>query len=185
MDKKQNKPFQVDDNGVSRIIWESRSMASSVFVFTKDKEGYWRVLANERGPGCPDFVGFWVCPCGYLDYGETLKGAAVRECYEETGVLIGYYNIKEYNYNDSPEENRQNVTHRFYTVVNNGFDYAFSKKNNEENEVNQIAWVRLDLLDNFRWAFGHKEIILDIFNKRINIPWWKKFVLNIYEKYVK
>lgn len=184
METKQNKPFKVNDNGVERTIWESRSMAAALFVFTQDKEGYWRVLANKRGQGCPDYKGYWVCPCGYLDYNETLRNAAWRECFEETGVRLSKQHIKHYKFNDSPSENLQNVAHVHYIVVKNGFDFAFSNKNNEENEVEDIAWIRLDLVNNFQWAFGHKDIIMEVFNMRVNLPWWKKKLLALYEKYL-
>jgi len=182
----QNTPWKVIDpaTGLEKTIWQSRSMASAIFVFTKDNEGNWRVLANKRGPGCPDFIGHWVCPCGYLDYGETLKAAAWRECYEETGVRLDYNSIKEYKLNDDPMQNLENVTKIHYIVVKNGLDYTFSKKNNEENEVDSIAWIRLDLINNFNWAFNHKEIMMEVFNMRVNLPWWKRKLLALYEKYL-
>ena len=181
---KQNKPFKVNDNGVERTIWESRSMAAAIFVFTKDKDGYWRVLANKRGKGCPDYVGCWGCPGGYLDYNETLRNAAYRECFEETGVRLFEQNIKHYKFTDAPTENLQNVAHIHYIVVDNGFDFVFSNKNNEADEVDEIAWIRLDLLNNFKWAFNHKNIIREVFDMRINLPWWKKQILKLYDKYL-
>ena len=70
------------------IGWFSRSMATALFAFCKDEDGDWCVLASERGLEAADFRGMWNCPCGYLDYDETTKECAVRECFEETGVQI-------------------------------------------------------------------------------------------------
>lgn len=183
---KKNIPWEVtDQDGNKKTIWESRSMVSAVFVFTQDKEGYWRVLAIKRGSGCPDGVGSWVCPCGYLDYGESLRLAAYRECHEETGVHLRSDDIRLYSISDHHiTDEKQNVVAIHYTVVNNGFDYAFTTKYSEPNEVDEIAWVRIDLLDNFNWAFGHKDIIMDIWNNRIFIPWWKKLLIKMYRKYI-
>ena len=61
---------------------------------------------------------------------------------------------------------------------------VFSKKNNEADEVDEIAWIRLDLLNNFKWAFNHKNIIREVFDMRINLPWWKKQILKLYDKYL-
>ena len=61
------------------IGWFSRSMATAIFVFCKDADGDWCVLASERGEEAADFRGMWNCPCGYLDFDETTKECAVRE----------------------------------------------------------------------------------------------------------
>lgn len=66
-----------------RKVWLSRSMAVVGVYVINDK-----VLMVKRGPGCPDEVGKWVLPCGYLDGNETLKEAMYRETYEETGINI-------------------------------------------------------------------------------------------------
>ena len=70
------------------IGWFSRSMASAIFIYCKDKDDNWCVLASERGEEAADFRGFWNCTCGYLDFNETTKDCAMRELYEETGLLI-------------------------------------------------------------------------------------------------
>ena len=70
-----------------KTYWVSRSMAVACFVFA-NINNEWRVLANQRGTGAADFNGLWNVPCGYLDFDETTKEAAMREVYEETGVKI-------------------------------------------------------------------------------------------------
>ena len=51
--------------------WISRSIAVACFVYKIVNDEIY-VLANKRGSGTPDFQGYWYCPCGYLDYDETL-----------------------------------------------------------------------------------------------------------------
>ena len=182
---RQNTPWEVtDQNGEKKIIWEDRSLATALFAFTKDKNGYWRVLSIKRGRGCPDYIGDWCVPCGYLDYNETLRNAAYRECKEETGVMLSENRFKFLTIVDEPSENNQTVTALFYTIVENGFDYSFTNRYNEPNEVDEIAWIRLDLLDNFSWAFSHKEVIKRIYINVINIPWWKKVLIKLTQKYL-
>ena len=38
--------------------------------------------------GAADGQGLWCCPCGYLDFDETLEECVIREIKEETGLTI-------------------------------------------------------------------------------------------------
>ena len=149
------------DRSGNFIGWFSRSMAATLIVIAKDKAGKWYVLGSERGQGAADFQGMWNMPCGYLDFNETVAEAACRECYEETGVKVDPDDIVFYGYNDSPDANRQNVTFRFITtfIDKTVEDIAFSKENNEQDEVGKIEWVPLEEYNDRKWAFGHDEII--------------------------
>ena len=59
-------------------VWVHRSIAVAGFIFCKINDE-WCVLANQRGEGAPDFQGYWNCPCGYLDFDETLAEACSRK----------------------------------------------------------------------------------------------------------
>lgn len=153
------------------IGWLSRSCATSIFVFCKNDDGDWCVLASERGMGCPDFRGHWNCPCGYIDFNETSKECAMRELYEETGILVEEELVKFVGYNDDPRDNRQNITFRFAAVYEDAKvgDFTFSKKLNEKDEVGEIRWVKITEIDDYLWAFGHDKIIIDCYNKVIGV----------------
>jgi ADP-ribose pyrophosphatase YjhB (NUDIX family)/GNAT superfamily N-acetyltransferase len=51
--------------------------------------------------GEPPFKGYWALPAGYIEADESVEEAAVRECYEETGLevelleLFGVYSFPE------------------------------------------------------------------------------------------
>ena len=148
------------------IGWFSRSMATAIFVFCKDADGDWCVLASERGKEAADFRGMWNCPCGYLDFDETTKECAVRECFEETGVKLDPSQLTFINYEDDPvTANRQNVTFRFGARITDKIttDFEFSKKNNEGEEVGEIKWVKVNDIDDYEWAFNHKTRINEIY----------------------
>lgn len=152
------------------IGWFSRSMATALFAFCKDEDGDWCVLASERGLEAADFRGMWNCPCGYLDYDETTKECAVRECFEETGVQIPIDSLVFINYEDDPvTANRQNVTFRFGAKIEDHIttDFKFSKEKNEGAEVGEIKWIKIEDIDNYEWAFNHKNRIIEIFNQVI------------------
>ena len=153
-----------DKNG-NFIGWFSRSMATAIFVFCRDKQGNLYVLASERGNGAADFQGYWNCPCGYLDFNETTKQCAIRELEEETGVGVDESIVKFINYEDDPiTANHQNVTFRFgVNITDNTIEcLTFSKKHNEKNEVGEIAWIPIKDIDKYQWAFNHKTRIIEI-----------------------
>jgi len=146
--------------------WFSRSVAVAIFVYCKDMEGDWCVLASERGEEAADFRGFWNSTCGYLDFNESAKSAALRELYEETGVFITDESMVRFiGYEDSPQANRQNVTFRFAVFIDDTVttDFTFSKKHNEGKEVGEIKWIKIADVDKYMWAFGHDKRIKEIF----------------------
>ena len=165
------KAFGADDKSVRELLapafigWFSRSMATAIFVYCKDADGDWCVLSSVRGEEAADFRGFWNCTCGYLDYDETTKDCAMRELYEETGILIDEDLVKFIGYEDNPEANRQNVTFRFAAFIEDAVttDFTFSKENNEGKEVGEIKWIKISDVDDYMWAYGHDKRIKEIF----------------------
>lgn len=152
----------LDENG--KEWWISRSIAVTGCIFTF-LNGKWCVLANKRGEGTPDFQGMWNMPCGYLDFNETTAEAVIREVYEETGVKVNPDYLHFWCFNDSPTQNRQNVSFRYYALVDaqpgNISVGTGNDRGGEEDEVEAIGWIPVDTVDNYKWAFGHDEIIKD------------------------
>ncbi|MDH4116410.1 MAG: NUDIX domain-containing protein [Acidimicrobiia bacterium] len=60
-----------------------RDPAVGAAVVVRDGEG--RILLVRRGPTSTQ-PGRWCIPCGFVDYGEDVRDAALRELEEETGV---------------------------------------------------------------------------------------------------
>jgi len=154
-----------DKNG-KFLGWYSRSVATAIFFFCRDKNGTLHVLASERGKGAADFNGLWNCPCGYLDHNETTRQCAAREMLEETGIGISEEAIKFISYEDDPvKANHQNITFRFgaYDPENVIERLSkFSRKRSEKNEVGKIKWIPLNEIDKYQWAFGHKTLIVEV-----------------------
>lgn len=141
--------------------WYSRACAVSLFVFCKNTENKWCVLANKRGKNTPDFKGFWNCICGYLDFNENSIQAAQRECKEETNVFIPSQEIEIIGVDSEPQSNKQNVTIRHCVILEDKTtsDFKLSNKNSEYKEVEDVKWIPLDEIDNYEWAFDHKTLI--------------------------
>ena len=172
------KNFEVTDKNTGKKYWISRSIATMCVVVGKDsKTKEIKVLAERRGPGCPDNIGKLVVPCGYLDFDETLKEAAVREIYEETGLKLSVDDLTMTGINDAVSENRQNVTIRFMAVVplidlkvmmeTNQINSNTKSRGGEEGEVSEVLLMTPEEIDKTTpddWAFSHKRIINEVIN---------------------
>lgn len=159
---KQNQPC-FDKNG-EFLGWFSRSVAVVAFVFCKNKKEQWCVLGSVRGKGTPDpeLIGKWNCVCGYVDFNETLKDAAVREVHEETGLHLTTDDFELEGINDDPKsDKRQNITCHYVTIMHDvdAEDFRFTHKYNEKDEVDEIKFIPLNDIKNYEWAFGHEKLI--------------------------
>lgn len=137
-------------------FWISRSMAAVGIVIAYNGMNRY-ILAGKRGPGCPDEVGKWALPCGYLDYDESLEECISRETKEETGIEIDSRKWQLIKIESDPKKDkRQNVTVRFGCILNNNFPLICYKPNEEVVDVNLI---KVSEINNYDWAFNHKELI--------------------------
>lgn len=144
-------------------FWYSRAVATSPFVFCKNKEDKWCVLANKRGEGTLDYQGYWNVPCGYLAFGVDGEENCVKEIFEECGVSIEKEKLKLFSVNTNPSENKQNVSLRYIAMLDGTIDnFSLTNENSEKNEVSDIKWIPLDEIDNYQWAFNHLNIIKEI-----------------------
>lgn len=156
----QNFPFKY----MGRTLWYSRSVATTLFAFSKNEFGEMCVLANKRGKGCPDFQGYWNVVCGYLDFNENSIQCAIRECLEETGLKIPYDRVEVVGVNSEPSSNKQNVSIRHKVILDGTINEwsNFNTDNMEKDEVEEIRWIPLSEVKNYKWAFGHEKLITEI-----------------------
>lgn len=155
------KNFPIIKDG--KEYWIARNMAVACFVFTSINNE-WHILANKRGPGVSDYKGFWNCPCGYLDYNETTEQAAIREVFEETGVKLNH--VEFWKFNDSPHENKQNVTFDYYSIISDpriiDINNNSKDRGGEANEVKEVTWIPVKKLFDYDWAFDHDLIVTNL-----------------------
>lgn len=152
----KNFPFRYK----GKTLWYSRSVATTLLAFAKDSEGKLYILANKRGKGCPDYNGYWNVITGYLEYNYSGEENAVNECFEETGIKLNPNDLEMIGVNTSPKENKQNVSIRYRTMLPNTIDtYHFDLSNMEKDEVEDVKFIPIDEVDNYKWAFNHKDLI--------------------------
>ena len=178
-----NRENEAVDLPDGRKVWLSRSCAVVVNVWYIGADLRPYVLMGKRGPGCPDEVGKWVLPCGYLDYDETLAQAAIREVFEETGLDISgiksndehfilwdnlTVNGQPYLVNSIPrDDTRQNITHYFGFVITGGDMPELSTDNCEPGEVEALEWVPVVEVGEKEIGFGHGRRIDEFYNSKI------------------
>jgi 8-oxo-dGTP pyrophosphatase MutT (NUDIX family) len=155
--------------------WISRSVAVVAVVIVYVINTYSMVydipylLIAKRGKGAADYQGLWNLPCGYLDWNETALEACKREIFEETGLDINNYKFEEYDepfsISTDPSDNKQNVSLRYLFDIEiteeefNKMKEILNTNNSEENEVEEIKFIKLEDYINYEFAFNHEKII--------------------------
>ena len=163
----KNFPVNVD----GKEYWISRALAVVVMAVKRVGEDFF-VLVEKRGKGAADNIGSLCMPCGYLDFDETLKEACSRELKEETGLVVDPARFKMLSINSDPKENRQNVSVRYYCLVQEHEN--FNKElavGGEKDEVDGVYWINVaklvggtvvvnnERIDAETWAFNHENRI--------------------------
>lgn len=152
-------------------LWYSRSVAVGLFLFAKDQFNEWCVLACQRGNGAGSEVDKWNCPGGFVDFDETIYQAALRECYEETGVMTNLKDIKLAGIDSGFfNSDRQTISIRFYYISDKTVEELsknFSFLYNEEDECKKIKFININHVNYYDWAFDHHRRILEIYDKYI------------------
>mgnify|MGYP000871827600 CR=1 FL=1 len=138
--------------------WVSRSVAVSavILTYTPGTRGPLKVLLQERGPGCPDYVGQWACTCGYLDYDEDLDEAIRREIREELGIPGSSVTLVVAGIQSDPRADaRQNVTVRYVAYVPESEALSRFRAGPEVSRVTLIGPSDLPEV----MAFNHRALI--------------------------
>lgn len=196
-----------------RVVWLSRACAVVVPIVIKHNDNLY-VLMGKRGKGCPDEVGRWVLPCGYLNWDETLVQAALREMFEETGFDFISFNKKKGNrvvlenftdgqpyYVNSNVNNastdKQNISHYFGAYIEMGKDDIYlpdltTVYNDGPDEVDELKWVDVDELWEYDIGFNHHKRIeeyLDYIDKNYTLTdrfvrWFNRLLDSAHETFV-
>ena len=110
------------------------------------------VLIERKNP--PDG---WALPGGFVDYGETLESAAVREAKEETGLDVEL--IRQFHtYSDPRRDPRHHTVTTVYVAKAQGTAIA-------GDDAKAAGVFEKEGLPE-KIAFDHKEILNDYFSRR-------------------
>jgi len=118
-------------------------------IIYKDEAQKDQILLTKRN--VPPFKDQWCLPGGHIEAYETSYDAVIRECREETGVLVeplylGYFD------EIFPEQGIHNVALMFYGPVS-------GEPVEDEHEVSEIAWFDINDALSYELAFTHNEVL--------------------------
>lgn len=99
--------------------------------------------------------GKWALPGGFVERGETIKEAVIREVLEETGYKVGEMILLTIRDNpDRPKEDRQNIAFVYFCK-------ALEKTGEPDKESNAQKWFPFsDLPPKEEIAFDHYDDIM-------------------------
>lgn len=153
--------FEVVPFILENTIAKRPTLTVDVIVQFGDSE----ILVVKRGPRTKpeQYRGCYVLPGGHVDYGETVKKAAVRELLEETGLdlepnCLQFLTIAD----DLMRDPRKHSISLVYTVKL-PYDYKFIANPSDETEISAIERVPISTLLTTNMGFDH-QIILRKFN---------------------
>jgi ADP-ribose pyrophosphatase YjhB (NUDIX family) len=133
-----------------KISHKQRNPIPTVDIIIKLRGGI--VLIKRKNP--PEG---WALPGGFVDYGETLEYAAIREAREETGLDVKL--IRQFHtYSDPQRDPRHHTITTVY--VANAKGKAIAGDDAKEAGVFQKEALPEKI------AFDHKEILNDYFSRR-------------------
>lgn len=128
--------------------YKKPSITTDIFIFNDNKEFVLIKRRNEPFKDC------WALPGGFIDYGETVENAAVREAFEETSIPVKLEKLVNV-YSDPQRDSRGHTITIAYTAIG---DLSKAKANDDAKE---LMIVRAEDIENMDLAFDHRQIIED------------------------
>jgi 8-oxo-dGTP diphosphatase len=114
-------------------------------------DGTKRVLILQRAPGSTD-GGKWCLPGGKIEYGETVKEAALRELYEETGLRATALAFLFYQDGPPPAPGGMQCIDLYFRCVAEG-------ELTLEDESIAAAWIGPEDLASYDLSFRNDEAL--------------------------
>lgn len=99
----------------------------------------------------------WALPGGFVDYGESLEEAAIREAKEETSLDVELKG-QLHTYSDPDRDPRQHTISTVFMAESEGEP----KAQDDAAEIGAFTQEEID----FPLAFDHQEILADYFERK-------------------
>ena len=128
--------------------YRNPSLTTDIFIFDDDLN--FILIKRENEP----YKDYWALPGGFVDYGECVEDAAIREALEETSIDV---ELKELVgvYSEPSRDPRGHTVSITYTARGD------MKKMNAADDACDIGIFNEDDLEKINLAFDHSKIIKD------------------------
>jgi 8-oxo-dGTP diphosphatase len=132
--------------------YKKPSLTTDIFIFDED---FNFILIKRRNDPYKDC---WALPGGFVEYGECVEIAAIREAKEETSIdveLVDLVNV----YSAPDRDPRGHTVTVAYTAKG---DLATGKADSDAKEIGVFSHDEIGVID---IAFDHRQIINDCIKK--------------------
>lgn len=123
--------------------------ADVIIEIEKKNQGQGIILIKRKNPPHG-----WALPGGFVDYGESLEDAAVREAEEETSLKI-QLKYQLHTYSDPKRDPRKHTITTVYVAAASGTPVA-------QDDAAEIGIFTREEID-FPLAFDHERILADYY----------------------
>ncbi|WP_298500688.1 NUDIX hydrolase [uncultured Methanobrevibacter sp.] len=128
--------------------YKKPSLTTDIFIF--DDNLNFILIKRKNDP----YKGYWALPGGFVDYGEKVENAAIREAKEETSIDVELKNLVNV-YSEPDRDSRGHTVSIVYTATG---DFTNRKA---DDDACDIAIFSSEKLDEINLAFDHEKIIRD------------------------
>jgi len=106
------------------------------------------------------FKDYWAIPGGFVDYGEAVEDAAIREAKEETGIEIKLKRL--FNVYSKPDRDPRGHTITIVFLATGNI-----KDLKAGSDANDTKLCSFEELSSLKIAFDHEKILTDVLKKII------------------
>ena len=124
------------------------SVTADIFIF--DENLNFILIKRKNNP----FKDYWALPGGFVEYGESVETAAIREAKEETSIDVELMDLVNV-YSEPDRDPRGHTITVAFTAKGN-----FSDRK-ADDDASDIAMFSVEKLDEIKLAFDHEKIIND------------------------
>jgi 8-oxo-dGTP diphosphatase len=135
--------------------YKSPSLTADIFIY--DDDFNFILIKRKNDP----FKDYWALPGGFVEYGESVESAAIREAKEETSIDVELDKLVNVYSNPDRDPRRHTVTVA-YTAKG---DFTSKKADSDAKDIDVFNENQLDEIN---LAFDHDKIIKDCLDKAKN-----------------
>ena len=131
------------------------SLTTDIFIF--DDEFNFMLIKRKNDP----YKDCWALPGGFVEYGERVETAAIREAKEETSIDVELKDLVNVYSNPDRDPRGHTITIAFTAKG----DFTSRKADSDASDINIFS---PEELGDINLAFDHEQIIKDCLNKAKN-----------------